>query len=136
MAARTPRAPAQQDTLLTEAQNLLALNQTPNVLQGGENTPLHNGGGSFSGMTPQHEALSTPNRVLSTPFRGAAGATPGRNAPGTDDSTPMRDKLRINEQGTSVLLTPRTAADQRQAAEMRSHLAKVLPCSQLPCSPS
>jgi hypothetical protein len=32
-AARTPRAPAAQDTLLTEAQNILALSQTSSVLE-------------------------------------------------------------------------------------------------------
>lgn len=50
--ARTPRAPSSEDPLLREAQNIIALNQTESVLEGGENTPLHDGGGSFAGVTP------------------------------------------------------------------------------------
>ena len=34
-ATRTPRTPAQQDNLLTEAQNILALTQTASVLEVG-----------------------------------------------------------------------------------------------------
>eukprot|EP00045_Choanoeca_perplexa_P009521 m.92131 g.92131 ORF g.92131 m.92131 type:complete len:755 (+) comp14935_c0_seq1:92-2356(+) len=122
-AARTPRAPAAQDNLLTEAQNILALSQTSSVLEGGDNTPLYNGGGSFSGVTPAREDLATPNRVLSTPFRGSSVvATPGRD--GADDSgaTPVRDKLGINKEQTSDLLTPRTRRDQERASDLRNQL--------------
>ncbi len=45
------------------------------VFQGGENTPLHDSGGSFSSMTPQHKPLATPNHVLSTPYRSASAGT-------------------------------------------------------------
>jgi pre-mRNA-splicing factor CDC5/CEF1 len=65
-ATRTPRAPAAQDPLLLEAQNIIALNQTDSVLEGGENTPLAEAGG-FDGLTPRHKATATPNTVLSTP---------------------------------------------------------------------
>lgn len=73
IAAKTPRAPPTHDPLLTEAQNIIALNQTDSVLEGGENTPLHEGGGNFSSVTPQSKSMATPNTVLSTPFRGATG---------------------------------------------------------------
>eukprot|EP00730_Choanoeca_flexa_P019692 TRINITY_DN9626_c0_g1_i3.p1 TRINITY_DN9626_c0_g1~~TRINITY_DN9626_c0_g1_i3.p1 ORF type:complete len:758 (+),score=197.87 TRINITY_DN9626_c0_g1_i3:68-2341(+) len=125
--ARTPRAPAAQDSLLTEAQNILALTQTSSVLDGGENTPLHNGGGSFSGVTPAREDMSTPNRVLSTPYRGSnVVATPGREGQGETGDTPVRDKLGINKESTSNLLTPRTRREQERAMDMRSQLKQGL----------
>eukprot|EP00050_Salpingoeca_kvevrii_P013120 m.26874 g.26874 ORF g.26874 m.26874 type:complete len:768 (+) comp4683_c0_seq1:2177-4480(+) len=125
---RTPRTPALQDSLLTEAQNILALNQTSSVLSGGANTPLHEGGG-FDSMTPQHQGVVTPNRVLSTPFRSAStgGATPSRaGLPGATDSTPLRDKLSINTDTASVSMTPRTAFEKQQLASMRAQLREGL----------
>merc|ERR550534_1488033 len=69
-ALRTPRTPmAQQDHVLTEAQNIMALQNTDTPLKGGMNTPLVNEGGDFGGMTPQIERLATPNTVLTTPYR-------------------------------------------------------------------
>eukprot|EP00038_Savillea_parva_P008761 m.179009 g.179009 ORF g.179009 m.179009 type:complete len:779 (+) comp14664_c0_seq1:64-2400(+) len=124
-ATRTPRAPAHQDPLLLEAQNIIALNQTDSVLAGGENTPLAEAGG-FEGLTPRHKPTATPNVVLSTPFRGATG-TPGR----TPDAgaTPLRDKLSINSEGDSSLLTPRSASERRRQqltkAELREGLANL-----------
>lgn len=120
--ARTPRAAKQADTLLTEAQNIIALNQTDSVLEGGENTPLIAGGGSFSGMTPDTQALSTPNTVLTTPFRGATpGATPSRT-PSELAATPLRDKLNINAEQDSSLLTPRSAAERERQLSAKADL--------------
>jgi hypothetical protein len=42
-------------------------------LKGGINTPLHNEGGDFSGVTPQREVIATPNTVLTTPYRTRDG---------------------------------------------------------------
>ena len=102
-AMRTPRTPMPaQDKILQEAQNIMALMNTDTPLKGGVNTPLHNEGGDFSGMTPKTSALATPNTVLTTPFRtkeGQVGLTPGQT-PGTvaggSGATPVRDKLAIN----------------------------------------
>ena len=50
-----------------EAQNLMALTNVDTPLKGGLNTPLHQS--DFSGVTPQRQAVQTPNTVLTTPFR-------------------------------------------------------------------
>ena len=72
---RTPRTPAAQDTILQEAQTILALQNVQTPLKGGESTPLHDS--SFEGVTPKKMAIQTPNVVLGTPFR-----TPGQVGPG------------------------------------------------------
>ncbi|XP_059154563.1 cell division cycle 5-like protein [Physella acuta] len=102
---RTPRTPAVQDTILQEAQNIMALTNVDTPLKGGLNTPLHDS--DFSGVTPQRHVAATPNTVLGTPLRTPGhpdiGLTPrpGIQRPNTDQSTPMstplRDKLNINE---------------------------------------
>ncbi|CAG5131481.1 unnamed protein product, partial [Candidula unifasciata] len=102
---RTPRTPATQDSILQEAQNIMALTNVDTPLKGGLNTPLHDS--DFSGVTPQRQAVQTPNTILGTPMRTPGrldtGLTPrsGILRPNTDQSTPMstplRDKLNINE---------------------------------------
>uniref|UniRef100_A0A8C8G6I9 Cell division cycle 5-like protein n=1 Tax=Oncorhynchus tshawytscha TaxID=74940 RepID=A0A8C8G6I9_ONCTS len=106
---RTPKTPAAQDKILQEAQNLMALTNVDTPLKGGLNTPLHQS--DFSGVTPQRQAVQTPNTVLTTPFRtpgpGSEGSMtpqggltpkgPGTVTPGvTPGRTPLRDKLNIN----------------------------------------
>jgi len=99
-AMRTPRTPmAAQDKILQEAQNIMALQNTDTPLKGGINTPLHNEGGDFSGMTPSRQQLATPNTVLTTPFRtkeGQVALTPSQTPGTSSGSTPVRDKLAIN----------------------------------------
>lgn len=103
---RSTRTPAQQDTVLQEAQNIMALTNVDTPLKGGLNTPLRNP--DFSGITPKIQAAQTPNMLLSTPFHtprsnqgGATPYTPG--TPGVMSSkTPaggmsVRDSLSINE---------------------------------------
>lgn len=111
---RTPRTPATQDTILQEAQNIMALTNVDTPLKGGLNTPLHDS--DFSSVTPRPATVQTPNTVLGTPYRTpgrgeGAGMTPRGNMtpmarPGTDASslggmtpsqTPLRDKLNINQ---------------------------------------
>lgn len=107
---RTPRTPASTDTLMQEAQNIMALTNVDTPLKGGLNTPLHES--DFSGITPQRQAQQTPNTVLGTPFRtpaltnGETGMTPGARTPAIMGSggmgqtplrTPVRDKLNINQ---------------------------------------
>ena len=46
---------------------MMALTHVDTPLKGGLNTTLQNS--DFSGITPQHEAIATPNTVLTTPFR-------------------------------------------------------------------
>jgi len=122
LVARTPKAAATADPLLYEAKNIIALNQTASVLEGGENTPLHQNGGSFQGVTPSREAMATPNTVLTTPFRGASvGGTPGMDANALA-ATPLRDTLGINSESDSSLLTPRTRNEQARQSAVRSDL--------------
>lgn len=114
---RTPKNSAySRDTLMLEAQNLIALTNVDTPLKGGENTPLHEIEGAPSALTtPGHSKTlvsATPNTLLSTPFRTAAGGgepgsvrsgmggfTPGAasRSEGTPSmATPLRDKLTIN----------------------------------------
>lgn len=103
---RTPRTPAtSRDTILMEAQNIMALTNVDTPLKGGLNTPLHES--DFSGVTPKRDVVATPNNLIATPFRTPSQAstdgltpmrTPGQpmsksQVPGT---TPLRDKLNIN----------------------------------------
>ncbi|KAG6457490.1 cell division cycle 5-like protein [Manduca sexta] len=100
-ALRTPVQ--QQDRILMEAQNVMALTHVDTPLKGGLNTPLHES--DFSGALPQSQVVATPNTVLATPFRSSRSevSTPGSfNTPsqgGTSQPglTPgLRDKLSIN----------------------------------------
>ncbi|XP_062303613.1 cell division cycle 5-like protein [Osmerus eperlanus] len=104
---RTPKTPAAQDKILQEAQNLMALTNVDTPLKGGLNTPLHQS--DFSGVTPQRQAVQTPNTVLTTPFRTPGPGSEGMMTPQggmtpkvagtpglTPARTPLRDKLNIN----------------------------------------
>ena len=67
---RTPRTPmAQQDRVLQEAQNIMALTNVDTPLKGGENVMLQEAGGDFSAVAPTPQAIATPNTVLTTPYR-------------------------------------------------------------------
>jgi len=126
---RTPRTPmAATDHILQEAQNIMALQNTDTPLKGGLNTPLQNEGGDFSGVTPQREAVATPNTVLTTPFRtkdGQVGLTPSQT-PGSgvqgSGSTPVRDKLAINSEENLESFDPGTPASQFGAREGKAAL--------------
>jgi pre-mRNA-splicing factor CDC5/CEF1 len=111
---RTPRAPPEEDRIANEVRNIKALTETQSSLLGGENTPLHEGGGStgFEGIAPRKHHLVTPN-PMATPFRQAAngiGSTP-MGPPGRPGATPMltpRDNFAINrETGQLVGNTPK-----------------------------
>ena len=131
-AMRTPRTPmAAQDHVLQEAQNIMALQNTDTPLKGGVNTPLHNEGGDFSGMTPRPEMQATPNTVLTTPYRtkdGQVGLTPGQT-PG-DAATPVRDKLAINNPDSLEGFEPGTP--QAQFASREGHAMLKMGLSSLP----
>lgn len=107
---RTPRTPlSSRDTILMEAQNIMALTNVDTPLKGGLNTPLHDS--DFSSVTPKRDLIQTPNNLISTPFRTPSqgsisdGMTPGQDksfSSGTTSrnqlpgATPLRDKLNIN----------------------------------------
>ncbi|RWS01817.1 cell division cycle 5-like protein, partial [Dinothrombium tinctorium] len=108
---RTPKTPnLSRDTILMEAQNLMALSNVETPLKGGVNTPLHElqNSGINSAKTP---VSATPNNLITTPFRSPfapgtdqSGLTPrAAFTPGSVSSraeqnlgTPLRDKLSIN----------------------------------------
>jgi len=118
---RTPMLPANEDTVVTEAQNILALQVVDTPLKGGINTSLHNNDFS-TGVTPLHKTVQTPNTVFQTPFRtphGEVHTTPSRTpqalalsnssfqkndgaivpvdqVPQSPASVSVRDKLSIN----------------------------------------
>ncbi|XP_074596966.1 cell division cycle 5-like protein [Brevipalpus obovatus] len=109
ISARTPKVPSlSRDTILMEAQNLIALTNVETPLKGGENTPLHVIEGGIG--APKTPVSATPNNMIVAPFR-----TPGTSSqfdgsersfrtPGsvsmqgekTPILTPLRDKLNIN----------------------------------------
>jgi pre-mRNA-splicing factor CDC5/CEF1 len=96
---RTPMIPESQDTILTESQNILALQLAETPLKGGLNTPLH----EPVVKGPANKVMQTPNTMFQTPFRtphGEISATPLRT-PLNGGQTPLtnatvRDKLNIN----------------------------------------
>ena len=109
---RTPRQSTySRESLIAEAQNLMALTNTETPLKGGENTPLVEVAGFTSGelATPGYKTSTvsaTPNLVLSTPFRtpgtlqkAAAQATPS----GSFTPASVRDNLNINPEESLAL---------------------------------
>jgi len=125
---RTPlRTPgAMQDKVLQEAQNIMALTNVDTPLMGGANTELKDGGGDFSGVTPQRDAAQTPNTVLTTPFRtrdGQVGMTPSSartQGGGQAGATPLRDKLAINPEASFEGQAP--GSDRYQQRELKETL--------------
>ncbi|KAK9881191.1 hypothetical protein WA026_014539 [Henosepilachna vigintioctopunctata] len=108
-ATSIPRTPmSQNDKILQEAQNLMALSHVDTPLKGGLNTPLHNT--DFTSVMPHSQQITTPNTVLATPLASVRSntsmnsefATP-QSQNGKDASltgTPMlRDRLSINSNG-------------------------------------
>src|SRR5579862_9433966 len=91
---RTPMTPAAQDRLQIEARNLRALTQTQSSLLGGENTPLHESGGTGFSALPTRDVVATPN-PLATPLRGPNGMSAPR--PGATPLRTPRDTLSLNE---------------------------------------
>jgi pre-mRNA-splicing factor CDC5/CEF1 len=92
---RTPRTPMGRDTLLEEAQNLIAMTNASSSLSGGDNAYLHPS--DYGGITPKDRQLATPSQLAGeTPSR--SGATPMRTPKGgmTPAATPARDGLNIN----------------------------------------
>ena len=88
---RTPMLDPTHDTVLTESQNILALQLVDTPLKGGLNTPLHQNGAATpmvgaSGRAGGLGAVHTPNTMFTTPFRTPQGevmATPTRSATGS-----------------------------------------------------
>lgn len=114
---RTPKSAVNsRDSILMEAQNIMALQNVETPLKGGLNTPLHvNESFGQSVLTPtigKQLAVATPNSLISTPFRtpgaggfGNVGSTPGSvrsdstditNVSGSTVRGSLRDKLTIN----------------------------------------
>mmetsp|Transcript_13614 Transcript_13614/g.25976 ORF Transcript_13614/g.25976 Transcript_13614/m.25976 type:complete len:779 (-) Transcript_13614:123-2459(-) len=129
-AARTPmRTPRTKDTVMEEAQNIIALRNTQTPLLGGDNVAAET---NFGGVTPKHARLTTPNplatpsRVGMTPARGsmtpmsvASGATGVTGVTGLT-ATPARDHLGINADGS---MTPSTAiAERRRLKQLKKKM--------------
>lgn len=132
---RTPKVPSlSRDTILMEAQNIMALSNVDTPLKGGLNTPLHET--ELSGTTPRKPVSVTPNSLIATPFRTpgptAEGGTPrGGKTPGstvgsalTTGGTPLRDKLNINPED-NLGFDSNQSAKQFQK-ETKQHLLKAL----------
>lgn len=93
---------------MNEARNLRALSSAQTPLLGGDNPELTASGGTgFVGATPQRSVAQTPNPLM-TPIRGKNGVIPSATEQ-TPLRTPMRDSLKINENGADGFVgqTPR-----------------------------
>ena len=71
------------------------MTQTQSSLLGGENTPLHETGGTGFGALPQRDVIATPN-PLATPLRPVNGSAALARPGATPLRTP-RDTLALNE---------------------------------------
>lgn len=123
---RTPRTPMGRDTLLEEAQNLIALTNQQTPLAGGEALELHPT--DFGGITPRQRALATPNTLNggSTPSR-TPSRTPKRGS--TPMSTPARDAMSINDGGMTAdeaLMAGSRRSQKRKKDAFASKLASGL----------
>jgi pre-mRNA-splicing factor CDC5/CEF1 len=88
--------PVASDTLMQEAQTLLALRDVETPLKGGANTPLY--ATHFNAATPLNNTNSATHPLMLSPF-----STPQRNSRKTaiSDITPqrsVRDQFNINEE--------------------------------------
>lgn len=114
MSMRTPRqAATSRESILTEAQNLMALQNTETPLKGGLNTPLHESQLAITGT----QIKATPNQIL-TPFQ--SGSTPRVGPPvdgktAAETPTPLHDKLNINRSGEIVAADPLAALSKLPA---------------------
>ncbi|KAF1743711.1 hypothetical protein MXB_3466, partial [Myxobolus squamalis] len=105
------RTPLTTDTLLKDAQTLIALNMVETPLKGGLNIPMSDSDLTISGSKPQIVPTPTPNTVLASPFM-----TPGRSGTTDKEFTPLRDKLNINRDSafSSASTTPLTSKFKNQ----------------------
>ncbi|KMS93780.1 hypothetical protein BVRB_028030, partial [Beta vulgaris subsp. vulgaris] len=112
---RTPATSTGVDSLVMEAQNLLALERSQTPLHGGENAFLHPT--DFNGATPKTRVVQTPNALAL-----AGGLTP-RTAqqPAAVQRTLVRDAFRINLAGDEYDSTPAVVEPDRQ--QLRVHLS-------------
>lgn len=122
---RTPRTPAQLDTVMLEAQNLRALTTAQTPLKGGQNTPLHSTFNDFGGVTPKKSVVMTPNPLAGslTPTR-----TPGASSASVaGSSTPLsvRDQLHINPDDVGDLTFSAREEKHRQT-QLKSQLESSL----------
>lgn len=145
---RTPQLPAAQDSILTESQNILALQLVDTPLKGGLNTPLH--ATEFGGATPSvHKPMQTPNTMFQTPFRtphGEVTATPtrtprdmsmalvsasggGQDSTGRVTHTPsvtsVRDKLSINAEEALAAGYDDKASQRQYLEQLKKSLSKL-----------
>ncbi|RWS30218.1 Myb transforming protein-like protein [Leptotrombidium deliense] len=136
---RTPKVPQlSRDTILMEAQNLMALSNVETPLKGGTNTPLHDLQTDTGTKTP---VSATPNNLIVTPFRSPfqtadpSGMTPKADfTPGTSArsersmATPLRDKLNINPEESLAFENEKAAQlFQQEAKEQLKRALSELP---------
>lgn len=121
---KTPafKTPLTHDNVRTEASNLLALQNAPTPLIGGDNTELKQGGTGFCGVTPNRQELHTPSVMASVAQsrRGFGSATPGLGNSGFDAQSIMttqskastfRDSFNINKFEDESTVQERTFED-------------------------
>jgi pre-mRNA-splicing factor CDC5/CEF1 len=111
--------PVASDTLMQEAQTLLALRDVETPLKGGANTPLY--ATHFNAATPLNNTNSATHPLMLSPF-----STPQRNSRKTaiSDITPqrsVRDQFNINEE----MFDPNFEATVISMSQLKSGLRKL-----------
>jgi len=135
---RTPKTPAHsRETILMEAQNLMALTNVDTPLKGGLNTPLHE---TINVLGASKTPVSfTPNKLITSSFRtptnqvNKSGLTPDlastlHQISEQSMATPLRDKLNINPE--DALTFESNIAAKEYQNYTRENLRKAL--SELP----
>lgn len=128
--AATPvptRTPMREDNILLESQNLLRMRNMPTPLLGGANPELN--ASDFSGITPKHVVASTPN-PLATPLRQQQSGFTPKSATSSVPSTPIRDGLNINAEGSMHDIDQRRPTKKRNTESKLSKQLQSLPTPQ------
>ena len=126
---RTPMAPKEEDRIANELRNARSRTETRSALLGGDNTPLHDGGGAttgYEGVAPSKHTAFTPN-PMATPLRNGMNGAGGAGMPGATPMRTPRDNFALNQDdGPSVVgQTPRDIRLREQASKssLRGRLA-------------
>lgn len=127
---RTPKqSNYSRESIMAEAQNLMALTNTETPLKGGENTPLVEVQGFTSGelATPGYKTSTvsaTPNLVLSTPFRTPSSKSGETPIAGNFTPASVRDQLNINpEESLALQLSNQKSLIKENRDRLRQVLA-------------
>lgn len=130
------RTPKQDDVIMQEARNAIAMNRVGVVpLAGGELPELYEGTG-FDGVAPRNIKLATPNLYLNpgdTPLRTPASSVMGSIA--SVSSTPLRDQFGLNDPHADSFSVSDTMSISSRGEKIREREYRAQLASQLSSLP-